>query len=82
MFAFEEAVLGLSDDLPTASLSDNEDDRSSTSTLASNTMTAHSKSHDYTMPIDQKYIASVVDESYRKIGSDDFDRLCVLGRGA
>ncbi|CDS11010.1 hypothetical protein LRAMOSA03274 [Lichtheimia ramosa] len=79
MFAFEEAVLGLSDDLPTASLSDNEDDRSSTSTLASNTM---SLAKSQTMAIDQKYIASVVDESYRKIGSHDFDRLCVLGRGA
>ncbi|KAI7883023.1 Pkinase-domain-containing protein [Lichtheimia hyalospora FSU 10163] len=81
MFAFEEAVLGLSDNLITTSLSDNDDDRSSTSTLASHSM-SHSKTSNYTMPIDQKYIASVVDESYRKIGSHDFDRLCVLGRGA
>ena len=79
MFAFEEAILGLSDNLKTASLSDNDDDRSSTSTLASHTM---SKTSNYTMAIDQKYIASAVDESYRKIGSHDFDRLCVLGRGA
>ena len=83
MIQFEEAILGLSNDVGELTISNQEEavDDDNISTRSSITA-VDATLHDYKVKLDQQYVSSTVETPCPKVGSDDFDRLCVLGRGA
>ncbi|KAI9492227.1 kinase-like domain-containing protein [Zychaea mexicana] len=81
MIQFEEAILGLSNDVDSMTISKDENDDDNASTRSSITA-VDSTPHDYKVKLDQQYVSSTVESSCPKVGSNDFDSLCVLGRGA
>ena len=78
MIQFEEAMLCLTKDAEAITIKDDDDACSTRSSITA----VNDQTHDYKVALDQQYISSTVEPSCPKATSDDFDRLCVLGRGA
>ncbi|KAI8147876.1 kinase-like domain-containing protein [Fennellomyces sp. T-0311] len=70
-------MLGLTNNVEAIAIKDDDDACSTRSSITA----VNDQTHDYKVALDQQYIASTV-ASCPKATSDDFDRLCVLGRGA
>lgn len=87
MMEFEASVLGLSDEMAKVNIGSSnnkvqdDDDGDRLSTNSSRTA-VEDETHDYEVAIDQKYVSSTMPPAEKKASSQDFERLCVLGRGA
>ncbi|KAI7857338.1 kinase-like domain-containing protein [Circinella umbellata] len=83
MIQFEETILGLSNDVGGLTISNQEEASDDDNVSTRSSITAvDTASNDYKVKLDRQYVSSTVEPPCPKVGSDDFDRLCVLGRGA